>query len=100
MKMGVVDFRTPPHRVELGTFFGNQGPIGNHFVKKSACLNVVLGWVSIMPKIQGLCGVRASTRSRHSLPNDVPNAPSKAFFTKIVRLDSEMYIVLYEYPGQ
>ena len=26
MKMGVVDFRTPPHGVELGTFFGNQSP--------------------------------------------------------------------------
>ena len=26
--MGVVDFQTPPHGIELGTFFGNQGQIG------------------------------------------------------------------------
>ena len=26
--MGVVDFRTPPHGIELGTFFGKQGQIG------------------------------------------------------------------------
>ena len=40
--------------LSLGLFLAIKGPKDNHFVKKSACLNVVLGWVSIMQKILGL----------------------------------------------
>ena len=44
--MGVVDFGTPPHGVELGTFFGNQGPIGQPLCKEISLLKCSsrLGW--------------------------------------------------------
>ena len=40
--------------VSLGLFLLIKGPYDNHFVNKSACLNVVLGWASIMQKLLGL----------------------------------------------